>query len=332
MDKINFEQYFENIPKPQLNSEENLDQDFNTDDIWKIVTENLKMILDRVEYDSWFDGTYLEKIQNGVAVISCSNEFKRQTILRDYNKFLQSCLTKATGQNLQVEITVKTDNTKTERYKFVKEDNQTTNLFSGIEGEKRKYEEASKNANLNPRYTFDTFIIGASNRLAEAVAQSIVSDIESGGGAKTYNPVFYYGKSGVGKTHLMQAIGNEVIKKDPSKKVVYTPIEQFLNEMIETIRTKKNEDFRNKYRRVDLLIIDDLGTECVNNMKFTELFNIINTRLLNQKNITKTIISTNLSLQNLYNTYDERIVSRIIGDYNICYFFGEDIRFKKICD
>ena len=258
MDKINFEQYFENIPKPQLNSEENLDQDFNTDDIWKIVTENLKMILDRVEYDSWFDGTYLEKIQNGVAVISCSNEFKRQTILRDYNKFLQSCLTKATGQNLQVEITVKTDNTKTERYKFVKEDNQTTNLFSGIEGEKRKYEEASKNANLNPRYTFDTFIIGASNRLAEAVAQSIVSDIESGGGAKTYNPVFYYGKSGVGKTHLMQAIGNEVIKKDPSKKVVYTPIEQFLNEMIETIRTKKNEDFRNKYRRVDLLIIDDI--------------------------------------------------------------------------
>ena len=82
----------------------------------------------------------------------------------------------------------------------------------------------------------------------------------------------------------------------------------------------------------DLLILDDLGTECVNNMKFTELFNIINTRLLNQKNITKTIISTNLSLQNLYNTYDERIVSRIIGDYNICYFFGEDIRFKKICD
>lgn len=96
-----------------------------------------------------------------------------------------------------------------------------------------------------------------------------------------------------------------------------------------------NANLKNFYSdllNVDLLIIDDLGTECVNNMKFTELFNIINTRLLNQKNITKTIISTNLSLQNLYNTYDERIVSRIIGDYNICYFFGEDIRFKKICD
>lgn len=258
MDKIDFEQYLENIPKPQLNNEEYINQDFDTDDIWKIVTENLKMVLDRVEYDSWFDGTYLEKIQNGVAVISCSNEFKRQTILRDYNKFLQSCLTKATGQNLQVEITVKANNTKEERYKFVKEDGNPVDLFSGIEGEKRKYEMASKNANLNPRYTFDTFIIGASNRLAEAVAQSVVSDIENSGNAKTYNPVFYYGRSGVGKTHLMQAIGNEVIKKDPSKKVVYTPIEQFLNEMIETIRTKRNEDFRNKYRQVDLLIIDDI--------------------------------------------------------------------------
>ena len=80
---------------------------------------------------------------------------------------------------------------------------------------------------------------------------------------------------------------------------------------------------------VDLLIIDDLGTECMNQMKFSELFNIINTRLLNQNHTTKTIISTNLSLKNLYNNYDERIVSRIVGNYNICYFFGDDIRFKK---
>ena len=80
---------------------------------------------------------------------------------------------------------------------------------------------------------------------------------------------------------------------------------------------------------VDLLIIDDLGTECMNQMKFSELFNIINTRLLNQNHTTKTIISTNLSLKNLYNNYDERIVSRIVGNYNMCYFFGDDIRFKK---
>ncbi|HNR29057.1 MAG TPA: chromosomal replication initiator protein DnaA [Candidatus Dojkabacteria bacterium] len=261
MDKIDFEQYLENIPKPQMQAEQDTASQLDTDDVWKIVTENLKMVLDRVEYDSWFDGTYLENIQNGVAVISCSNEFKRQTILRDYSKFLQSCLTKATGQNFQIEIIVKADNTQKEkeRYKFVKKDTtQPVDLFSDMESKQKKYVEASINANLNPRYTFNNFVVGASNRLAEAVAQSVVSDIEKGGGAKTYNPVFYYGRSGVGKTHLMQAIGNEVLKDNPSKKVVYIPIEQFLNEMIETIRTKKNEEFRNKYRQVDLLIIDDI--------------------------------------------------------------------------
>lgn len=91
-----------------------------------------------------------------------------------------------------------------------------------------------------------------------------------------------------------------------------------------------SKDIYDNLLNVDLLIIDDLGTECMNTMKFSELFNIINTRLLNSNNkITKTIISTNLSLQNLFSTYDERIVSRIVGNYNICYFFGDDIRFKK---
>ena len=80
---------------------------------------------------------------------------------------------------------------------------------------------------------------------------------------------------------------------------------------------------------VDLLVIDDLGTETMNSMKFTELYKIINTRLLNQGKITKTIISTNLDLQNLFTTYDERLVSRFVGNYDAYHFFGDDIRFKN---
>ena len=94
----------------------------------------------------------------------------------------------------------------------------------------------------------------------------------------------------------------------------------------------KNSDntFSKNLLSVDLLVIDDLGTETMNSMKFTELYKIINTRLLNQNGkITKTIISTNLDLQSLFRTYDERIVSRFIGNYNIYRFFGDDIRFKK---
>ena len=93
---------------------------------------------------------------------------------------------------------------------------------------------------------------------------------------------------------------------------------------------KTSKNIVNTIGSVDLLIIDDLGTETKNSLKVTELFNIINSRLLNQNNvITKTIISTNLSLQDLYNTYEERILSRIIGNYEACYFFGDDIRIKN---
>ncbi|NLE31238.1 hypothetical protein GX618_03110, partial [Candidatus Dojkabacteria bacterium] len=132
MDKIDFEQYSQNISKAPLTESNAVGSDIDTDDTWKIVTENLRMVLDRVEYDSWFAGTYLERVQNGVATISCSNEFKRETILKDYNKFLQSCLTKATGQNLQIEIVVKSDGSSEpkERYKFLhKSGNAVVDLF-----------------------------------------------------------------------------------------------------------------------------------------------------------------------------------------------------------
>ncbi len=143
----------------------------------------------------------------------------------------------------------------------------------------------------------------------------------------TEKNLLFTGNTGLGKTFLSSCIANELLKK--GKTVLYQTAPIMLDEIINS-RFSKNTKVENLYEHllnVDLLIIDDLGTECMNQMKFTELFNIINTRLLNQKS-TKTIISTNLSLQNLYANYDERIVSRLVGYYHICYFFGEDIRFQ----
>ncbi|HOZ55280.1 MAG TPA: ATP-binding protein [Clostridia bacterium] len=141
--------------------------------------------------------------------------------------------------------------------------------------------------------------------------------------------LLFTGNTGLGKTFLSSCIANELIKN--GKTVLYQTAPVMLDTIIDYRFGKcKDPTIYNSLLDVDLLIIDDLGTECINNMKFTELFNILNTRLLNQNNkITKTIISTNLSLQNLFNTYDERIVSRLVGNYNICRFFGDDIRFKK---
>lgn len=140
--------------------------------------------------------------------------------------------------------------------------------------------------------------------------------------------LLFCGNTGLGKTFLSSCIANELIKK--GKTVLYQTAPLMLDKIIDYKFGKSDDNILKSIYSVDLLIIDDLGSETKNNIKITELFNIINSRLLNQDNkITKTIISTNLSLQELYNTYEERIVSRIIGNYNACYFYGDDIRMKK---
>ena len=140
--------------------------------------------------------------------------------------------------------------------------------------------------------------------------------------------LLFSGTTGLGKTFLSSCIAKEIIQKD--KTVLYQTAPIMLDMIIDN-KFNKNNQIENTYKNlldVDLLIIDDLGTETLNQLKFTELFNIINTRLLNQNNkCKKTIISTNLNLQILNEKYGERITSRLIGNYNICRFFGEDIRF-----
>ena len=128
---------------------------------------------------------------------------------------------------------------------------------------------------------------------------------------------------------MSNCIANEMLKRN--KTVLYQTAPIMLDSIIDyKLGKSSNFNVLKNLLSVDLLVIDDLGTESLNNMKFSELFTLINTRLLNQNNkATKTIISTNVSLDNLASTYGERIISRLIGSYNICYFFGDDIRIKK---
>lgn len=140
--------------------------------------------------------------------------------------------------------------------------------------------------------------------------------------------LLFTGNTGLGKTFLSECIANEILKK--GKNVLYQTAPVMLDSIINYRFGKEDGSMYKNLLDVDLLIIDDLGTETMNSMKFTELFNVINTRLLNQNNkITKTIISTNLNIQDLFKNYDERIVSRLIGNYNICRFYGDDIRLMK---
>lgn len=143
---------------------------------------------------------------------------------------------------------------------------------------------------------------------------------------KNQKDLLFTGNTGLGKTFIANCIADEIIKS--GKSVIYQTAPILMDKIME-YKFSSNKNAKNEYTKIlnsDLLIIDDLGTETMSNVKFTELFNIINSRLLNNK---KMVISTNLSLSELYNLYDERVMSRIIGNFSIYRFVGEDIRLKK---
>ena len=158
----------------------------------------------------------------------------------------------------------------------------------------------------------------------KSICQKFIDNIQS----DDQKNLLFVGNTGLGKTFLSNCIANELIKK--GKTVIYQTSPLLMDQIIQyKFKYNKSEEDIKRYNEiydVDLLIIDDLGTESINSNKFTELFNIINTRLIRKKKI---LISTNLGLKELYDFYDERVVSRILGNFIACKFIGEDIRIKK---
>ncbi|HHX99595.1 TPA: chromosomal replication initiator protein DnaA [Candidatus Dojkabacteria bacterium] len=297
MNKADFKGYFKNIQQTQ--------EDVNTDEVWKMTKEHLKLMLGNRVFLSLFNDVYIENIGNGIVQFTCDSEFKKEKILRDYKASLRQALKKVTGANYEIEINVQRKVEEKDGYEYHDPtENKTMDLFSESKKEQETLEKKTAEAHLNPKYLFSNFVVGKSNELAEAVAEAVVKDL-----GNAYNPVFFYGNSGLGKTHLMQAIGNEVLKNDPTKKVVYIPIEQFLNEMVDSIKTKRNEDFRNKYRTVDLLIIDDV--QFVEEFPRTqeELFHTFNALYQTNKQI---VLASDRSPQEIKNITD-RLRTRFMG-------------------
>lgn len=165
----------------------------------------------------------------------------------------------------------------------------------------------------------------------KAIKNACINFIENFDDLKTKN-LFFTGNTGLGKTYMTNCIANELLKR--GKTVLYqtAPIllENIIDNKFSKYKTSRINDFNNQVLESDLLIIDDLGTECMNSMKLSELFTILNSRSLNLNNkITRTIISTNLSIEKIFSIYEERIGSRIAGFFDIYYFFGDDLRLKK---
>ena len=209
--------------------------------VWRAVLGELQVSLSPANYETWLKDTTLAEIDESRFRIAAPNGFARDWLDNRYRTLVSQTLARVVGGSVQVEFVV-ADAPGPLPEQSDEDSLPPPPLSAG-----------GNTVNLNSRYTFANFIVGSANRLAHAAALSVA---ERPGHA--YNPLFLYGGVGLGKTHLMHAIGNAVAVKFPRKRILYATSEKFTNDFINSIREQKMEDFRNRYRRIDVLLIDDI--------------------------------------------------------------------------
>ncbi len=210
--------------------------------VWRAALGELQVSLSPANFETWLKDTELIEIDDNRYRISAPNGFARDWLDNRYRPLISQTLARVVGGSVQVEFVVADASGPVPEQVDEEAQVQMPPLSAG-----------GNAINLNIRYTFSNFIVGSANRLAHAAALSVA---ERPGHA--YNPLFLYGGVGLGKTHLMHAIGNAVAHKFPRKRILYATSEKFTNDFINSIREQKMEDFRNRYRRIDVLLIDDI--------------------------------------------------------------------------
>src|SRR3990172_6366888 len=216
--------------------------------VWRAALGELQVALSQANFETWLKDTALVAVDESRFRIAVPNGFAKDWLETRYRSLISQTLARIVGYSVSVDFVVSaTPEGEAPPGASGTGSSQQVRLEPGRVGGE------GGSANLNPRYTFANFIVGSANRLAHAASLSVA---ERPGHA--YNPLFLYGGVGLGKTHLMHAIGNQVIAKFPRKKVVYATSEKFTNEFITSIQQGKVDEFRNRYRRIDVLLIDDI--------------------------------------------------------------------------
>lgn len=237
----------------------------NTGMLWNNFLDKIRDRISPLSYDTWFKDTKLYKIDKNIATVLVPMSLHKKHLEENYKDEIEEIFNAITGTNFIFQF--KLESEITEEKSNIIEENEVS---SGV-----PYQ-SSISANLKSEYTFDSFIVGDSNRFAFTAARAVA---EKPG--KAYNPLFLYGKSGLGKTHLMHAIGNYIIENS-NKRVLYVSSEQFVNDYISAVRNNdkngfdKIDSFKSKYRNIDVLIIDDiqfLGTATKGQEEFFHTFN-----------------------------------------------------------
>lgn len=221
-------------------------QAMDTKQLWKNCLSEIEGDVSKANFSTWFKNTSILKEEMGVIYVGVPNEFVRDWLKNKYHKLITKTIADAYENMRAVEYMI----TKTESSK--QEISGTNETYANKELPLKDLY-INPEDNLNSRYRFDSFIVGGFNELAYAASQAIIENP----GTK-YNPFFIYGATGLGKTHLIQAVGNSIKEKFPNKKVHYMTLEKFATDFINSLQSNKANSFKEKYRKYDLLIIDDI--------------------------------------------------------------------------
>ena len=228
----------------------------------------LKEEMTTISYTTWIKSLEIESIKDNKIVLIALSKMQKDAIESRLFDLVSNTFNFITNKTCELEIKEKSEVVLNKEVEEEESDYVNTENYS--------------NSFLNPKYTFDNFVIGNNNKFAQAAAIAVAE-----APATSYNPLFIYGGVGLGKTHLMHAIGNKIIQNNPNTKVLYVTSEQFINELINSIKdvNYKNELFRNKYRNIDVLLIDDIQFIAGKKMGQEEFFHTFNTLHQNGKQI-----------------------------------------------
>ena len=240
--------------------------------LWQSVLVEMELSISSANFTTWFKDTYIVKGEGGVVVLSVPNAFVKEWLLTKYHHTILKSLRDLENSVHAVEYVV---NKEGARKKEEKSD-QKLHMKALPLPETM----VNKDDNLNPRYTFETFVVGPFNELAHAAAQAVIKKP-----GVMYNPLFIHGSTGHGKTHLIQAIGNHIKITDPSKKIYYMTSEQFGQDCMNALQNQKMSVFKEKYRKYDVLIVDDIQFFSDKQKFQEELFHLFNTLYDNNRQI-----------------------------------------------
>lgn len=281
------------------------------DNLWQTVLGEIELSVSRGSYVTWFKNTRLIRHKDNILTVGVPNVFIKQQLERKYNELIAEVLTKNGVDPERIEYKIYTPSAsarKSEEETIILQPQQQSSMNKTDQRPTSSSLSHSYRQGLNERYTFDNFIVGSGNELAYAACQAIATHP----GTK-YNPLFIYGGVGIGKTHLIQAVGNAVLANKPGSRIVYVSTEQFVQEFLDAIRYKKNTDFAGYYRSCDVLIIDDIQFIAGKEKTQEEFFHTFNA--LHQAN--KQIIVSSDKPPKDIPTLEERLQSRFAWGMSI---------------